>query len=143
MGSKSSSTQATNNYDQRVAVQDGVGISGDRNSITSSTTTNTTNNITDAGIVSRGLQTVDTSISKALESVNMNNATNAQGFEKLLGAAESLWQRGEGLIGQTQKSVADAYAMANTDAKGSIDNKTIIVLAVAGAAAFAFARRKG
>lgn len=151
-GGNSSSNQTTNNYDKRNAVQDGIGISGDANSIF--TSSNTTTNITDSGIVSRGLGTVDSaigrslgsvdnSVDRALKSIDMNNATNAQGFQQLLGAAESLWNKGESLIGQTQKSVADAYVSANTDAKGSIDNKTMIVLAVAAAAAFAFARRKG
>ena len=145
MGSKSNSTQATNNYDQRVAVQDGIGISGDRNSITETFTTNTstTNNITDGGIVSRGLGTVDNAVDRALKSVDLAGANNQEGFNKLLGVAESLWTKSEGLIGQTQKSVADAYSQAQTDKAGTIDNKTIIVLAVAGAAALAFASRKG
>lgn len=140
--SESRSSQDTNNYDQRVAVQDGIGFSGSSNNALSLNTT-TTNNITDAGIVSRGLDTVDDTITRALNSVNLNNATNAEGFQSLLSAADSLWNRGEKLIGQTQQSVADAYRTANTDGKGTIDNKTIIVLAVAGAAALAFSRRKG
>ncbi len=101
-------------------------------------------------------------MSRALDSIDVNNATNAQGFQSLLKAAEfntstqanafadlldsasrNLFQSGERLIGQTQQSVADAYGQAQTEAKGTIDNKTIIVLAVAGAAALAFSRRKG
>jgi len=124
--------QETNNYDQRVAVQDGIGFSGSsNNALNISTTTTTNNNITDGGIVSR-----------ALDSIDINNATNAQGFQSLLGAAESLWQRGEKLIGQTQQSVADAYMTAQTEAKGTLDNRTIAVIAVAGAAALAFASRR-
>ena len=126
--SSSASNQETNNYDQRVAVQDGIGFSGSSNN---ALTITTTNNVTDGGIVS-----------KALDSINLNNATNAQGFESLLGAAESLWQRGEKLIGQTQQSVADAYMTAQTEAKGTLDNRTIAVIAVAGAAALAFASRR-
>lgn len=150
-GGNSSSNQTTNNYDKRVAVQDGIGITGDANSIF--TSSNTTTNITDSGIVSRGLTTVDKALSggldtvgntvdRALKSVDLSSANQAQGFSQLLGAAESLWNKSEGLIGQTQKSVADAYMAANTDAKGSLDNKTIIVLAVAGAVAL-FAMKKG
>ncbi len=126
--SSSASNQETNNYDQRVAVQDGIGFSGSSNN---ALTITTTNNVTDGGIVS-----------KALDSINLNNATNAQGFESLLGAAESLWERGEKLIGQTQQSVADAYMTAQTEAKGTLDNRTIAVIAVAGAAALAFASRR-
>lgn len=138
--SSSSSSQTTNNYDKRVVTNDGFGLSGDSNNV--ALTTTTTNNITDAGIVKRGLDTVDDTITRALNSINVNNATNAEGFQSLLNAADSLWNRGEKLIGQTQQSVADAYRTAQTDAKGTIDNKTIIVLAVAGAAALTLATRR-
>ncbi len=102
--SSSSSQQTTNNYDNRVAVQGGVGLANSSGNI-----------ITDGGIVSRALDTVD-----------MNNAMLGDGFGKLLEAGESL-------IGLTQKHVADAYSQAQTDVKGTIDNRTIIVLALAAA----------
>jgi hypothetical protein len=90
------------------------------------------NTTTDANIVSRALQTVD-----------LSNATNAEGFTQLLESAGNLFNRGESLIGQTQKSVADAYTVAQNTAKGTIDNRTITVLAVAGVAAlWAFNRKK-
>jgi hypothetical protein len=88
------------------------------------------NTTTDAALFSRALNTVD-----------LSNATNAEGFTQLLDAAGNLFDRGEGLIGQTQKSVADAFSQAQNDKAGTIDNRTIIVLAVAGAAAL-FAFRK-
>lgn len=147
--SSSASTSQTFNTDKRLALQDSIGTSGDNSAINYTSTTQ--NNITDGGIVSR-----------ALDSIDVNNATNAQGFQSLLQAAnfntstqanafadlldsasKNLFQSGERLIGQTQQSVADAYGKAQTEAKGTIDNKTIIVLAVAGAAALAFSRRKG
>lgn len=140
-GSSSASTQETNNFDQRNAVQDGIGLSGSSGNAVTLNNTNTTN-VMDGGIVSRSLQTVDDTVTRSLNSINLNNATNAQGFESLLGAAESLWQRGEKLIGQTQQSVADAYMTAQTEAKGTLDNRTIAVIAVAGAAALAFASRR-
>lgn len=113
-GGDSSSAQTTNQADKRVVVDSGLGVSGDANVI----------NVTDGGIVSR-----------ALDSIDLNNATNAAGFEQLLTAADRLFDRGESLIGTTQKHVADAYAVASQEAKGTIDNRTIIVLAaVAGAA---------
>lgn len=123
-GSRSSSTQETFNTDKRVVTESGIGVSGNDNIISVTST--------DGGIVSRALQTVD-----------VNNATNAVGFQSLLDAASDLFNRGEKLIGQTQKSVADAYGQAQTQTKGTIDNRTIIVLAVAGAVAvFAFNRKK-
>jgi hypothetical protein len=147
MGGRSSSSSAatTNNQDNRVAVQDGIGLSASSGNIIQ---------ITDGGLVSRGLDTVDLGIATAantventvqaaFDSVNINNATNADSFSKLLGAAESLWDRGEGLIGQTQKAVADAYSQARNDSAGTIDNRTIIVLAVASAAALAIVATRG
>lgn len=146
--SSSSSANTTKNEDRRNAVQDGIGVSGDSN------VTSITNNVTDAGIVSR-----------ALDSIDLNNATSAQGltklldtsgdlfdglssaqasgFNKLLDVAGNLWNEGQNLIGTTQKAVADAYGQAQSDKAGSIDNRTLIVLAVAGAAALAFIKRKG
>lgn len=69
--------------------------------------------ITDGGIVARSLDTVDAIVDK--------------GFTELLGTAE-------GLIGRTQTLVADAYAQADANKSQTIDNRTLIVLAVAAAA---------
>lgn len=129
MGGKSSSSassQTTNNQDNRVAVQDGIGLSASSGNVINVTTTTT-----DAAIVGRALQTVD-----------MSNATLGEGFEGLLAAADNLFNRGESLIGQTQKSVADAYGQAQTNKAGTIDNRTIIVLGVAGAVALYAINRK-
>lgn len=114
-GGSTRSDTTTTNTDKRLAVGDGgAGISGDGSSIV----------ITDSGIVSR-----------ALDSVDSASAVQAGTFDKLLDISQQL-------IGTTQKSVADAYQQANTDAKGTIDNKTIIVLGVAAAAAIAFTKGK-
>lgn len=120
-GGSSSSSTTTTNIDKRLAVGDGgIGNTGDNVSV----------NVTDGGIVSRALDTID-----------LSNATNADGFGKLLEASTRLFDRGENLIGQTQKGVADAYASAQAQKTGSIDNKTIIILAVAGAAAVVMIQR--
>lgn len=124
MGSKSSSKQSTTNNDNRVAVESGIGLS---NSAGAMVTVNTS----DPVIVSR-----------ALDSVDVANAGMSDGFTKLLDAAGSLFDRGETLIGRTQTAVADAYGQAQADVKGGIDQRTMIVLAVAGAAALAISRRK-
>ena len=212
--SRSSSASNTYNTDSRNAVQDGIAVSGNGSSVGVYDLSNKVTNITDGGIVSRALQSIDTSnvlglgfadtsmrnalgfadtsmrnalgtinannqqsyglagqaldsntdvisrafannadtysraigsnndvISMALDSVNLANANGADGFTALLGAAESLWNRGENMIGQTQQAVADAYTNAQSDKSGTIDNRTIIVLAVAGAAALAFMGR--
>lgn len=92
---------------------------------------------------------------EAASLVNAGSKTNAGIFEQLIdsngGIFEQLIDTGremfnttQGLIGQTQQSVADAYSMAQTDAKGTIDNRTIIVLALAGVAVVVLmAQRKG
>lgn len=120
-GGDSESRQTTTNNDNRVAVQDGIGLSASHGNVI---------NVTDGGIVK-----------DALNAVNISTAANGEGFAKLLEVTENMFNRSEGLIGQTQKSVADAYSQAQTDAKGTVDNRTIMVLGVAAAAALAFANR--
>lgn len=146
--SKSSSSSTTNNYDKRNAVQDGIGLSGDGSSVT------VTNNITDAGIVSRALDSLDLGnannaqgfgklLDASGELLGTITSSQASGFDKLIGVAADMWNQGQNLIGTTQKSVADAYSTAQSDKAGAIDNRTLIVLAVAAAAALAFMNRKG
>lgn len=143
-GSSSSSAQTTNNQDNRTAVQDGIGLSASNNNAIGITTNNTTTvNTLDAGAIKSAFDFSGDTVERALDTVDMSNATLGDGFDALLSAAERLFDKGDGLIGQTQKAVADAYAQAKTDTAGTIDNRTIIVLAVAGAAAvYAMSRRK-
>lgn len=129
--SRSSASSTTNNNDNRVAVQGGAGLSNsDGNTV----------NITDGGMVSRALDTVELSnatvygtTSRALDSIDLSGKRLETGYQSLIDAATSVFNEGQSLIGQTQKSVADAYGQAQTDKAGGIDQKTIIVLAIAGA----------
>ena len=120
-GSSSASMSTTNNLDKRLVVGDSaLGITSDNSTLTL--------NMLDAG-----------AIKGALDTVNMSNSIAGDGYARLISAAENMFNTSQGLIGQTQKSVADAYSIATTDKAGTIDNRTIIVLAVAGAAShFAF-----
>lgn len=77
------------------------------------------------------------------DTIKLANANTSEGFSKLLDASESLFDRGERMIGKTQQTVADAYTLAQTTKAGTIDNKTIIVLAIAGAATVYAISRKG
>lgn len=125
MGSKSSSKQSSSNYDNRVAVQDGIGLS-----YSSGNTIN--------------VETLDAEIvGKALDSVNVSNALNSDNFTKLLDVQKDMFNTSQGLIGQTQQAVADAYSQAQTDAKGTIDNRTMIVLGIAAAAVVVMINQKG
>jgi hypothetical protein len=122
-GSSSASMATTNNLDKRLVVGDSaLGITSDNSTLTL--------NMLDAG-----------AIKGALDTVNMSNSIAGDGYARLISATENMFNTSQGLIGQTQKSVADAYSIATTDKAGTIDNRTIIVLAVAGAAAL-FAFRK-
>lgn len=123
--------------------------------LNSNNTTNNTTNITtlDQGAISSAFGTTNNALttigqavanafdfgsdttSRALQTVEMNNATLGDGFERLLDAADSLFERGENLIGQTGDRVADAYRTATVEKSGTIDNRTITVIAVAGAVA--------
>lgn len=137
--SSSSSSNTTNNYDKRVVTQDGFGLSGDANNV--ALTTTTTNNVLDAGAIKGAFTFSTDTVGRALDSIDASNATLGDGYGALIEAADNLFDRGESLIGQTQKAVADAYGQAQADKNGTIDNRTIIVLAAVGAAAV-FALRK-
>lgn len=144
--SKSSSSSTTYNTDKRNAVQDGIGVSGDGSSVAVS--------ITDGGIVSRALDSIDLNNANQSQGFTqlldasgelLGTITNSQasGFDKLVSVAGDLFTQGQNMIGTTQKAVADAYGQAQNDKAGTIDNRTLIVLAVAAAAALAFVKRKG
>lgn len=154
MGGRSSSSSAstTNNQDNRIAVQDGIGIGAggsyfaqdnssktnvftDSRSFDYSDQSTTTVNTLDGGAIAQAFGFGNNTVNRALGTVEMSNAAVGEGFTRLLDTAENLFTQGQGLIGQTQKAVADAYGQAQTDAKGTIDNRTITVLAVAGVAA--------
>jgi hypothetical protein len=179
--SSSSSSNTTINQDNRVAVQDGIGLANSNNN---------TIQITDGGIVGRALDTVDLSLltandnfsnalsmaqnasNQAIASANASaanaiaasNAANknalnfadsqigkaletvdttlGDGFGRLLDISENMLSAGGDMIKQTQSTVAAAYADAQNTAKGTIDNRTMIILAVAGAAALVMIKRK-
>lgn len=148
-GGDSESSQATSNTDKRIAVSQGIGISGDGNSVRLNSTTNnntfSTNVSTDHGAVrgaldlatdvtSRALSANGDTTSRALDSVDTSNHLVADGFSKLIDASTEVFNRGQQQIGQTQQMVGDAWRSAQTDGKGTIDNKTIVVLAGAAAA---------
>lgn len=147
-GSRSSSAQSTSNEDRRVAVQDGIGVSGNSNALELTSITN----VLDGGAIKEAfgfakdatgaaLASTENTVGRALDSVDASNATLGQGYELLLNTADRLFERGGDLIEQTQSAVASAYTRAQDSAKGTIDNRTIIVLAVAGAAAAVIATR--
>lgn len=132
-GSSTSSTatttstqNTTTNIDKRLALSSGIGISSDSSTV--------------------NVEALDGEIvRKALDTVSAADATAGASFEKLLGLADKLFTGAGEVIGKTQDASLAQLATLNTaanDQRGAIDQKTLVVLAVAGAAAFAL-RKKG
>lgn len=65
--------------------------------------------------------------------LSMVDTTLGEGFARLLDVSSGMWERGDALLSRTQDTVANAYADAQNTAKGTIDNRTMIVLALAAA----------
>lgn len=129
-GSSSSSSVATttvaNTTDKRMVVDTGVGISSESSTVNVTTL--------DAGIVN-----------KALDTIRQNDAGLGEGFTKLLGLAEMLFKDGSDLIESTQTASLAQLETINSaanDKTGAIDQKTIIVLGIAGAAALVLTKGK-
>lgn len=82
------------------------------------------------------IESVDSEIAKAaFDFAAASDASAAEGFDKLLQVAGDVFDRGQSMIGLTQQSVLDAYAQAEADKSKTIDNRTIIILALAAAGA--------
>lgn len=73
------------------------------------------------------------------KSIDSNNGA----FDKLIGMAGKLFDSSKAQNEAFQTSVAGAYQTAVAEKSGGLDNKTIVILGVAAAAALAFSMRKG
>lgn len=94
-------------------------------------------------------------LGRSLDFASTANGQNHDSFSALLGVGESMFKTNIGTfekllskqfdsVENTQALTAAAYQQATAEKAGSIDNKTIMVLGLAGAAALAFTmRRKG
>lgn len=126
-GSSSSTASTTTNVDKRLALEQGIAISSDQSTVNVQAL--------DAGIVE-----------KALDTVSIADASNAQGFNSLLSLADKFITGAGDVIKTTQATTlaqVGALGTAQNDARGTIDQKTMIVLAVAGVGAlWAFNRKK-
>jgi len=128
--SSSTSSADTNNSGNTTTINtlDGGAIAGAMNTITQAVNDafnfSSTSSDNALGFGTRALQTVE-----------LNNANLGEGFTRLLDAADNLFERGEKLVGLSGDRIADAYRTATVEKSGSIDNKTITVMVVAGAVA--------
>ena len=128
-GAQSSSSVATTStsMDKRIAVESGIGISSDSSTITI--------NALDAPIVNH-----------ALDAIIANDATQGASFSQLLGLADKLFTGAGAVIEKTQDTTLKQLDTINTAASnksGAIDQKTMIVLAVAGAAVLILPKMRG
>lgn len=126
--SSSSNTTQTKNTDKRLVVNSGVGVSSD------SSTVNVTNTSLDPQIVNH-----------ALDVVSASDATNGVGFTQLLALSDKLFSGAGQVIHDQNQAVLGQVSAINTtanNAKGAIDQKTLIII-VAGAAVAIFALKGG
>lgn len=125
--SKSSSSSVTNttNIDRRQVVAEGAyGIAADGATV--------------------NIQTLDSGIvQSALDTVKANDATNGASFSQLLTLADKFLSGAGEVINKTQDTTIKQIDQINTaanDQKGSVDQKTLMI--VAGAAVAVLALRK-
>ena len=127
--SSSSAATTTSNIDKRQVVSSGaVGVTTDAAGDIS-----VTNNTLDAG-----------AIQGALDYVKATDATQGANFTSLLSLADKMFSTGAGVIKTAQDtSLAqiDQINTAQNNSKGAIDQKTMIILAVAGLGAFALSKK--
>lgn len=131
-GGSSASTNTTNtiNTDKRITQQSGIALGVDQSTV--NLTQNTYS--TDKEIVNHALDTVTT-----------GNALSNDSFVKLIGLADKLFTTADSTLKSSQATTlaqVGALSTAQNDAKGAIDQKTIVILAAAGVAGLALISRK-
>lgn len=131
-GSKSSSSSSSNttnttNIDRRQVMSDGaIGVTSDSSTINIESM--------DAGVVN-----------KALDVVASNDTIAGQGFTQLLILADKMFNAGGTILQKTADTTmaqVGALTTAQNDAKGAIDQKTMMILAGVAAAAFIASKQK-
>jgi hypothetical protein len=122
MGGSSSSqanqSQTTNNTDERVVNESGI-------------------------VIGKGANLQNVTVER-IDGEIVNNAINefGEGFSKLLTMADKMFTSGTGMIQAGQDSVLAAAQSVENDKRGAIDQKTMIILGVAAAAALVMVKRK-
>lgn len=155
-GKSSSSTQAnqstSNSYaDKRIVNESGL-VATEGAAISS--TNNSTWNVTDAGSIKAALDfasnadaTNGVSFSGLLDAGTRNYGalldSSTGTFDKLLGFADTVFKTGSDQVLNGQNAVMTTVQSLKNDERGAIDQKTIIVLALAAAGALVMMNRKG
>lgn len=168
-GGGSKSKSSTSAFDGRMVVGEGaIGVGGKNNSahiaLTDDRDFTQNTNLTDArswsdssqtswsdsSQTSINVQTTDADIAKgAFDFASSVDATGGRNYDRLLGLAEGLFERGGQLVTETRDSVASAYSNAYAEAgaaletrAGKISEKTIILVAAGIGAAYLLGRKK-
>lgn len=125
--SSSNQTTTTNNIDRRqVVAENGLGVSSDSSTINITTL--------DAGIVQ-----------SAIDAVKAGDATNGDGFARLLDLADKMFAGAGDIIGKAQDTTLSQIAQLNqarNDQNGKIDQKTLIIVGGIALGALAVTRKK-
>lgn len=132
--SSSSNQTTTNNMDKRVSIQGGVAVTGDPSSVSVTAL--------DGGAVAAGVGVANS----ALDAIKTADATNAQGFDKLLTLAGNLFQGAGQVVAKSQDTALAQLAQIDTtknNASGQLDQKTMAMLGIGVVAMTAFILRKG
>jgi hypothetical protein len=133
-GSSSSNSSTTTSTDKRQVVEGGsLGVSSDSSTVYAT--------MADYGAIAGAGQAVK----DALDVVKAGDATLATSFEKVLTVADKMFTGGLETLKASNANVSHAYQTAREieTNRGTLDNKTITIIAVAGAAALAFIAKKG
>lgn len=136
--SSSSAATTTQTTDKRQVIDGGaIGITAD------GSTVNVQNTTLDAGIVkaamdavSKNNATIGQGINSLIAAASLNDEKNAGSFELVLGLADKLFSTGASLLktsSDTTMAQVGALTNAQSDSKGAIDQKTIVIMVVAGA----------
>lgn len=141
--SSSSNSTTTENTDKRIAVQSGMGISSDSSTINVQAL--------DANIVGNAMDMIKAadathgvSTTALLQTAGDVFGGNAQSFMALLSVADKLFTGAADVIAKTQDTALGQMATVNTsknDSQGMIDQKTMVILAVAGIGALAMLKK--
>lgn len=120
--SSSATTTQTTSTDKRMVVDNGVGVSSDSSTVT--------------------VNAVDLdAVSKAFDFAGASGAAVITTMDKVLGLADTVLKGSLATVKGTNDVVAQAYETARTTQTGSIDQKTMMVLAGVAAVAFVAARK--
>jgi hypothetical protein len=169
-GSSSQANQSTNtsSTDGRIVNESGVVARDsvlDLSSYFSANTSNTNNTTDNSSMVLTSVDssnkttntntvsgsyntTADPLIAKAaFDFATNNDAMYSKGLDSMMGFAKELTNKTQdsatSLAARFQDGVAQAFDSGRNTTPGGIDNKTMIILGVVGAAAVAFAMKKG